>query len=70
MNTVTEINSQQNKTMPLPAKKMHGIVWIMVGVFVAIAGSFPIAMLRVSHKAEFSGFHVISIEQPESTNQK
>ena len=63
MNLTEEIKHNEIKNIPLPAQKMHRLVWILVGTFTAIAVSFPIAMLRVSQEAKFDGSHVISIEQ-------
>lgn len=49
----------QNK--PLPAREMHKIVLIMMGVFSLMAITFPTAMMRVSQMEKFRGFHVKSL---------
>ncbi|MGL5060045.1 MAG: hypothetical protein ACRC62_08680 [Microcoleus sp.] len=49
------------KHKPLPAREMHKIVWISVGVLVMFFVTFPISMWRVSQKEKFRGFHVKSL---------
>lgn len=49
----------QNK--PLPAREMHKIVWVGVGVLTLFFVSYPIAMWRVSQKEKFLGSHVKSL---------
>ena len=66
---MTQPKHNEIKNIPLPAQKMHRLGWILVGVFTAMAASFPLAMFRVSQDAKFDGFHVISIEQPEPVTQ-
>ncbi|WP_019499702.1 hypothetical protein [Pseudanabaena sp. PCC 6802] len=46
---------------PLPARKMHKIVFAFMGLFTAIAVTYPIAMWRVSQMDKFRGFHVKSL---------
>jgi hypothetical protein len=46
---------------PLPARKMHKIVFAFMGLFAAIAVTYPIAMWRVSQMDKFRGFHVKSL---------
>jgi hypothetical protein len=58
-----KVHDQETKNAPLPAQKMHKVVWILVGVFTAIALSFPVAMLRVSKEVKFKGSHVISLTE-------
>lgn len=41
-------------------KQMHKIVWILVGVFALIAGTFPIGMWRVTQMEKFRGVYVKS----------
>jgi hypothetical protein len=66
---IQDIEAIKNK--PLPARKMHELVWVLVAVFTAIAASFPIAMLRVSKEAKFHGSHVISLSDAgELTSKK
>jgi len=43
------------------SRKMHDIVWILVGVFGLFAISFPLAMWRVSNMEKFQGSHVKSL---------
>ena len=40
------------------SRKMHDIVWILVGVFGLFAITFPLAMWRVSNMEKFQGSHV------------
>jgi hypothetical protein len=43
----------ENKSLrPLPAQKMHNIVLIMVGLLLAIAGTYPLSMHRIAQKNE------------------
>src|ERR671932_35106 len=49
------------KNKPLPAREMHKIVWVSVGVLTLFFMTFPIAMWRVSQKEKFRGFHVKSL---------
>ena len=51
----------ETKNKPLPAREMHKIVWVSVGVLTLFFMSFPIAMWRVSQKEKFRGFHVKSL---------
>ncbi|MBW4496610.1 MAG: hypothetical protein KME26_26730 [Oscillatoria princeps RMCB-10] len=51
----------ETQLKPLPAREMHKIVWICVGVFALIAGSYPVAFMRVAQKEKFAGFHVKSL---------
>ncbi len=50
----------ETKNKPLPAREMHKIVWVSVGVLTLFFITFPIAMWRVSQKEKFRGFHVKS----------
>ena len=50
----------ETKTKPIPAREMHKIVWVSVGVLTLFFMTFPIAMWRVSQKEEFRRFHVKS----------
>ena len=50
----------ETKNKPLPAREMHKIVWVSVGVLTLFFMTFPIAMWRVSQKEKFRGFHVKS----------
>ena len=68
MNITEEIKHNEIKNVPLPAQKMHGLVWILIGAFTAIAVSFPIAMLRVSKDAKFGGSYVVPLEQFKKVN--
>jgi hypothetical protein len=49
------------KNKPLPAREMHKIVWVSVGVLTLFFITFPLAMWRVSQKENFRGFHVKSL---------
>ncbi|MEG4629869.1 hypothetical protein QUB56_09635 [Microcoleus sp. AR_TQ3_B6] len=49
------------KNKPLPAREMHKIVWVSVGVLTLFFMTFPIAMWRVSQKEKFRGFYVKSL---------
>lgn len=51
----------ETKNKPLPAREMHKIVWISMGVLVLFFVTFPISMWRVSQKEKFRGFHVKSL---------
>jgi hypothetical protein len=42
------------------SRKMHDIVWILVGVFGLFAITFPLSMWRVSNMEKFQGSHVKS----------
>jgi len=50
----------ETKNKPLPAREMHQIVWVSVGVLTLFFLTFPFAMWRVSQKEKFPGFHVKS----------
>jgi hypothetical protein len=50
----------ETKNKPIPAREMHKIVWVSVGVLTFFLMTFPIAMWRVSQKEKFRGFHVKS----------
>ena len=50
----------ETKNKPLPAREMHQIVWVSVGVLTLFFLTFPFAMWRVSQKEKFRGFHVKS----------
>jgi hypothetical protein len=58
------------KNKPTPAREMHKIVWVSVGVLTLFFMTFPIAMWCVSQKEKFRGFHVKSftIEGPNPAN--
>jgi hypothetical protein len=51
----------ETKNKPLPAREMHKIVWISMGVLALFFVSFPISMWRVSQKEKFLGSHVKSL---------
>jgi hypothetical protein len=48
------------KNKPIPAREMHKIVWVSVGVLTLLFLTFPIAIWRISQKEKFRGFHVKS----------
>ena len=50
----------ETKNKPIPAREMHKIVWISMGVLTLFFVSFPISMWRVSQKEKFLGSHVKS----------
>jgi len=50
----------ETKNKPLPAREMHKIVWISMGVLALFFVTFPISMWRVSQKEKFLGSHVKS----------
>ncbi|MEG3846429.1 hypothetical protein QT971_04140 [Microcoleus sp. herbarium19] len=50
----------ETKNKPLPAKEMHKIVWISMGVLTLFFVTFPIAMWRVSQMEKFRGSQVKS----------
>jgi hypothetical protein len=50
----------ETKNKPIPARDMHKIVWVSVGVLTLFFMTFPIAMWRISQKEKFRGFHVKS----------
>jgi hypothetical protein len=45
----------------LSSRKMHDIVWLLVGVFGLFAITFPLSMWRVSNMEKFQGSHVKSL---------
>ena len=47
----------ETKNKPIPAREMHKIVWVSVGVLTLFFMTSPIAMWRVSQKEKFRGFH-------------
>jgi hypothetical protein len=51
----------ETKNKPLPAREMHKIVWVGVGVLTLFFVTYPIAMWRVSQKEKFLGSHVKSL---------
>jgi hypothetical protein len=51
----------ETKNKQIPAKEMHKIVWVSVGVLTLFFMNFPIPMWRVSQKEKFRGFHVKSL---------
>ena len=51
----------ETKNKPIPAREMHKIVWVSVGVLTLFFMTFPIPMWRVSQKEKFRGFHVKSL---------
>lgn len=61
------VNMAESKT--IPPQKLHKIVWILVGVFTLFAGTFPLAMWRVSQMDNFRGYHVKSVPNPHSQKQ-
>jgi len=60
----------ETKNKPLPAREMHKIVWISMGVLTLFFVTYPIAMWRVSQKEKFLGSHVksLTIEGENSAN--
>jgi hypothetical protein len=50
----------ETKNKPNPAREMHKIVWVRVGVLTLFLMTFPIAMWRLSQKEKFRGFHLKS----------
>jgi hypothetical protein len=68
---IQQIEVQADSPKPLPAQKMHKIVFAFVGIFALFAVTYPIAMWRVSQMDKFRGFHVKSLPdnlaQPVST---
>ena len=50
----------EKKNKPNPAREMHKIVWVRVGVLTLFLMTFPIAMWRLSQKEKFRGFHLKS----------
>ena len=51
----------ETKNKPIPAREMHKIVWIGMGVLTLFFVTFPISMWRVSQKEKFLGSHVKSL---------
>ncbi len=43
------------------SKQLHKYVWMLVGVFSLMVVTFPTAMIRVSQKPKFQGYHVKSL---------
>ena len=50
----------ETKNKQNPAREMHKIVWVRVGVLTLFLMTFPIAMWRLSQKEKFRGFHLKS----------
>jgi hypothetical protein len=46
------------KNKPIPAREIHKIVWVSVGVLTLFFLTFPIAMWRISQKEKFPGFYL------------
>ncbi|MBD2211593.1 hypothetical protein H6G64_20510 [Calothrix sp. FACHB-156] len=42
-------------------REMHKYIWMLVGVFTLLAATYPTAMIRVSQKPQFHGYHVKSL---------
>ncbi|MEZ2249464.1 MAG: hypothetical protein ACBR21_14225 [Microcoleus sp.] len=61
----------ETKNKPLPAREMHKIVWISMGVLTLFFVTYPIAMWRVSQKEKFLSSHVksltIEVKKPSDT---
>jgi hypothetical protein len=51
----------ESPTKLTSVRKMHNIVWILLGVFTLFAATFPTALWRVSQMDKFRGFHVKSL---------
>jgi hypothetical protein len=53
----------QTKNKLISSRELHKYVWMMVGVFVLIAATFPIALMRVSKDKKFAAynFHLKSL---------
>ncbi len=49
------------ESKPLPPQNLHKFIWILVGVFTLMVGTFPLAMWRVSQMENFRGYHVKSV---------
>lgn len=58
---IPQIEAEISPPKPLPAQKMHKIVFAFVGIFTLVAITYPIAMWRVSQMDKFRGFHVKSL---------
>jgi hypothetical protein len=58
---IQQVEAEVNSLKPLPAQKMHKIVFAFVGIFTLFAVTYPIAMWRVSQMDKFRGFHVKSL---------
>lgn len=56
--TVTTPHPVKPTAKRVSAQDMHKIVLTLVGVFVLVALSYPIAMLRVANMEKFRGLHV------------
>ncbi|QIR39183.1 hypothetical protein HCG51_22385 [Tolypothrix sp. PCC 7910] len=46
----------------ISSREMHKYIWMLVGVFSLLAATYPIAMIRVSQKPKFHGYHVKSLQ--------
>ncbi|NJK48081.1 hypothetical protein HC931_07765 [Candidatus Gracilibacteria bacterium] len=55
------MSTEQIQSKPIPAQKMHSIVFALMGVFGLMALTYPIAMFRVSNMEKFQGYHVKSL---------
>ena len=51
----------ETKNKPLPAREMHKIVLVCVGVFTLVCVTYPIAMWRVTQMEKFRGIYVKSL---------
>jgi hypothetical protein len=45
-----EISDNNKNLRPLPAREMHNIVLIMVGLLFAIVATYPLSMYRIAQK--------------------
>jgi hypothetical protein len=81
MESLTTERRESSTTQPLPARKMHSIVLVMVGAFLLIAATYPIGMYRVvrqtegwGEKAKVKGVYLKTLDEAnkpiEATAQK
>jgi len=59
----TETGMRQVQTKPISAREMYKYVWILLGVFILLAVTFPTAFIRVSKDKKFAAynFHLKSL---------
>ncbi|BAY12425.1 hypothetical protein [Calothrix sp. NIES-2098] len=50
------------QTIHLSSQLMHKYIWMLVGIFTLLIATYPTAMIRVSQKPKFQGYHVKSLQ--------
>ncbi|MDZ8050026.1 MAG: hypothetical protein RMX68_030960 [Aulosira sp. ZfuVER01] len=52
----------ERETIRLSSQVMHKYIWILVGIFTLLVATYPTAIIRVSQKPKFQGYHVKSLQ--------